>query len=411
MDNYNNQLSISDYNQMFISAIMHGYDSEKATQIIEEMKRQEILNNAYKYSYNPNRGRYYGYLPDDTKPNHRRQISSQTEWGIQQQIIDYHNQNKDIVTFKSLFDEWIALKSKALAPSSIAKYKGDYDRLIKNSILENTDIRQIDDTLLNAYITEIAPDITLKTFGNVRTIIMGVFKYSYMNQITDFNIVMYFEKLDSSLYGFMQKRRKIIKYNNDEVLQLINYLKERPSLTPHDIAVYINFYIGCRVGEIASLCIEDIDFDGKAIHIHRTEQRKLVNNKYKLIVSDTPKTEAGDRWIPVNDHVLELIKSVIHDRTEGYVFVGKNGNRIRGNTINKHLELTCKKANINEPISFHSIRRFVATTLHEKGVPDITIASILGHKDIATTKKCYIYDKNDINEKRKYIDSSFDFLL
>ena len=74
--------------------------------------------------------------------------------------------------------------------------------------------------------------------------------------------------------------------------------------------VYILFHTGMRISEFCGLTLKDIDMDRKTVNINH----QLHRTSHMEYIIQTPKTEAGNRVIPITDEVAYMFKAIIEDR-------------------------------------------------------------------------------------------------
>ncbi len=179
---------------------------------------------------------------------------------------------------------------------------------------------------------------------------------------------------------------------------------------------------GCRPGEIFGLRYEDIDMENRIITIdhelfygmlrdNTTGKRK---NGYLLT---TPKTEAGDRTIPMTDKVYEAFldqKKLSEDTGtfcsqsvngySGFIFFNKNGGCMNQSILNRKLHwiqdrynhaevLKAKRASRNPVLlpefSLYTLRHTFCSRLCENSTNIKFIQTMMGHKQIETTLNVY----------------------
>ena len=88
---------------------------------------------------------------------------------------------------------------------------------------------------------------------------------------------------------------------------------------------------GMRVGEVLALTRQDIDMKNNIIHINKT----LTRDKHdRPIISNTTKTKAGMRDIPLNEHLKQIVK---RNSNFKYLFTLPDGRLISTSTINSHI--------------------------------------------------------------------------
>ena len=76
------------------------------------------------------------------------------------------------------------------------------------------------------------------------------------------------------------------------------------------------YYTGIRKGEALSLTVSDIDFINKKISI----SKNLVMQYRSSTDKPSPKTQAGNREIPIPDKLLQSLMNYIHSINSIYLF-------------------------------------------------------------------------------------------
>ena len=158
---------------------------------------------------------------------------------------------------------------------------------------------------------------------------------------------------------------------------------------------------GCRIGEALALQWSDIDHRRGIIHIRKT----MIDTQEGVKISDTTKSRAGMRDIPLNDEIRETLKrqrqkvrdvfgdQVIHldGKDSCMVFVGMGtGKALRRNSVSAVLGYYAEKAGIDH-IGVHALRDTFATRAIEAGMNPQTLKEILGHGSYAMTMDLYAH--------------------
>ena len=135
-----------------------------------------------------------------------------------------------------------------------------------------------------------------------------------------------------------------------------------------------------------------------------------VDGKGKIICGNKPKTDAGNRDVPIHSKIIKALKEQIKfvKRNElKLLFPNKNGRYMDERRVNIILTNILKKLNITD-ISAHSLRHTFATRCAESGMADISLKEIMGHYDIEITKNVYIdvqekLEKEEIKKFERYL--------
>lgn len=193
-------------------------------------------------------------------------------------------------------------------------------------------------------------------------------------------------------------------------------------------------YTGMRREELVALEAQDVDLDGKQIHIQRAAVLKEGSR------TKQPKTEAGTRTIPIFAQIENTMRLAIGNRKHGRVFTSAagepltessfkqawrsymivleryvNGIEPYEHTIGFRRTLAIKAAERAgekyvqvEPFTPHDLRYTFATILYDAGVDVKTAAYLLGHADITVTMK--IYTKLSEEKKASGIDALTEYM-
>lgn len=141
-------------------------------------------------------------------------------------------------------------------------------------------------------------------------------------------------------------------------------------VNPRDKAIFaLMCYNGLRVGEVASIQIEDVSKD--SILIRHTKGKK-------------------DAVIPlVHKRAKEAVHSYIKARkgaASGALFLSKNGTALGVRDIQRSIQKECSEKGLDK-FHCHSFRRYFANTLKTAGIPVEDIQQCLRHKTITTTMR------------------------
>lgn len=151
---------------------------------------------------------------------------------------------------------------------------------------------------------------------------------------------------------------------------------------------------GMRVGEIGALMMSDFDMKENVIHVTKTVARREDGSYY---VSPTPKTDSGNRNIPLTATTRKIFKDQLKLNESRYgnidlaepLFRSSEGELLRGYSLNREIDRKCKPLGI-EHFSSHSFRATFATRFIEQRPQDYKVLSeVLGHSDIKITLNLY----------------------
>jgi integrase len=154
---------------------------------------------------------------------------------------------------------------------------------------------------------------------------------------------------------------------------------------------------GMRQGECLGLKWDMVDLENRRIRI----ERELVRITGKGMVLTPPKSDTSKRSIPMLEPVALLLEAM--PRTGEFVFYGTamDSRKDWGNwkALLVRAGVCDADAAYGDMPALHAARGTTASLLHEAGVPDKTIAEILGHSSVQITRQAYIHGNEESHRK------------
>lgn len=253
----------------------------------------------------------------------------------------------------------------------------------------NTPLQAVNETLLLS-VFHSKLNYSQSSINKIYTLLNGTFKEAVKRKIISENPMADIKKPKSRQVNIpvraltKEEQRKLIKILETED---INYKAQ----------MLLSLSAGLRMGEINALCVEDINKDFKRLTIHRTISR---GEKGAPLLSETPKTKAGNRVLILVDSVYDLLSECIGDKKSGLIFT-QNGKMISTSQVYAQFNRMLKKYDIidqtitNGKIDLHSLRHTFGTRCAEAGMPPKVLQEIMGHTDISITMNTYFYATKD----------------
>lgn len=134
---------------------------------------------------------------------------------------------------------------------------------------------------------------------------------------------------------------------------------------------------GMRIGEALALHKKDFDFKKKKV----TVNKDVIWIGKERIEQDTPKSNAGNRTIPVPEDILREIEQLDVESDDHIIFP------FTYNQIDLAMGRLAKELNIK--VSAHILRHTYCTRLEEAGIPQKIKSKMMGHSSIAMTQNVY----------------------
>lgn len=173
--------------------------------------------------------------------------------------------------------------------------------------------------------------------------------------------------------------------------EFLRFIKEDKHFSKYYDGIYILFYTGLHVSEFVGLTINDIEFDKERIKVDHQLQRTR-NMEYEIL---TPKTEKGERYVPMQKDVADCFRRIIQNRKHpkiepmidgysGFLFLDKNDMPMVALHWEKYFQHIREKYNsiykVQMPcITPHVCRHTFCSNMAKSGMNPKTLQYIRGH--------------------------------
>lgn len=381
--------------------------------------RKGVLFFMAKYKKRPD-GRYatstiVGYT-DDGKPK-RKTLYGRTIMELDKKVAEFKSlQNKGIIindegmTVEQWGKKWLELYKSAKEYNTYTMYQ---------NVLNKHIIPQLGDIRLNAlkshHIQELLNDIIQK--GHHRT--AEIVKLTIKQIIQQAIINEYIYKDVSLKVSLPQSKKKEKRALTTEEKLLI----EKSKLTQKErVFVDLLYYTGARRGEALALTVKDIDFINRKLIINKN----LVLKDSQSDIKNSPKTDAGNRLIPLPTKLLSELKEYLANVSSIYLFTKQNGELMTKSSFRRFWDNILDKMNIaaggdkfsrsetairlvSKDITPHIFRHTYATNLYYADIDVKTAQRLLGHSNIQITLEIYTHLNNsNISTASDILNNYFD---
>ena len=194
----------------------------------------------------------------------------------------------------------------------------------------------------------------------------GFYKYMANEGIVKSNVF--------SLVSGPKKSKKLPRYFEYNELEEMFAVPDSSPLGQRDLLLLEMLYAtGCRVGELVSMKVKDIDFGRRAILIlgKGNKERYVTYGEY---CEDALKKYLQDGYLSLNKKNSE------------YLFLNNNGGELSERGVRFILDKIIQQTGIHKNISPHMIRHSFATHLLNEGCDLLTVQKLLGHESIKATQ-------------------------
>lgn len=345
--------------------------------------------NIYKRKDGRWEGRYIrGYRSDGTI--HYGYIYAYTYKEVRQALLPLKQTEPSRKKQRSLMDptiaswttDWLAFRKEELKPSTYATYQYKIQRYVlphiggkrlsecTNDTIRELIVRWKEDDQLSASTIKSIFQVVNRALGSAH-------KKGYLLEDICDRIVL--PKV---------KRTKINALSSSEQRRL----EKAANKAPEGLPTLLALHTGLRIGEIAALTWENIDFSKRKLYVESTYQRVQLpsanGRKTSLVLGET-KTSASQRCVPLSSKLIRLLKKwKAQHLGESHLFT-KNGRPAEPRLLGYHFQQIAKKAAIGR-VHFHQLRHTFATRCMEVQGDIASISSLLGHSSAKTTLDIYV---------------------
>lgn len=299
---------------------------------------------------------------------------------------------KNKTKFCSVSDAWASIHFPLLEETTIKGYKPA--------------IKGANDYFADFYIEEIeSNDVCAYRDHLIR---QGYAYKTVKNRMLVLNLIMTYALIDRKLIplnpcqsvkvpkGLPKKKRQAQTVDETELI-----IKNTD--TPFGVLAYFFLFTGCRRGEAFALKPSDVNLKNKTVKIHNTVI--WIGNQPK--VKPYPKTDAGNRDIPLPDKVIALIKPYMKQE---YLFQNEKGEIYTNSQITRALKKYQNDTGVTA--TPHQLRHGYATLLFDAGIDVKTAQKWLGHADTTTTLEIYTHlsemkKAQSTDKLHEYINTNF----
>lgn len=311
------------------------------------------------------------------------------------------------MTYQQAFEEWWAVHSKTIKPSS----QNTTFLKFKKHILPKfgpIKLKEITPSYCQKVINELAEQI--KSVHDYKMHANQVFKYAVRKGYLVTNPMEHVEipKQEEEFLAESEKKRNF--WTKDEVQKFLRLAKEHMELQDY-IMFYMLIYTGMRKGELLALEWKDVDLTKRRIRIHQTlffKNGKEIFQKVKTY---------QERTISIDDQTAKMLQKWRIQQREMLLKIGQSERPIyvltrpdlrplRHAHPNDKLTSFIKRHGLH-PITIHGLRHTHASLLFEAGASVKEVQDRLGHRDIQTTMNIYTHVTENIQERTAELFGNF----
>lgn len=288
-----------------------------------------------------------------------------TDAEVERKMLEYHEQLSRMPLFREVSEAWEDDHLPHLAYNTARNYKAQ-NRIVTDHFGDRP-IDKITPADVQAFISSHRTQARKTVTNRLLT----------LNLIFNFAILRGYISVNPCAAvriprGLSAKHRRAPTEEETKIVKL--YGTEPDGLMP-----LVILCTGCRKGEAMALLDTDIDRKAKTITI--TKSVYFENNKPML---KPPKSDAGNRVMPVPDFLLALLPKT---RKGAPLFPDENGGYMDSGRFERMWNRWRKMTGLD--LTAHQLRHGYATILHEANIDAKDAQSFLGHAQLSTTMDIY----------------------
>lgn len=389
-------------------------NEDKTLKDFEYMIMKKFLEEKHKYSiyYVENEDSYRTYVPDKTKPNHRRPMKRKTKVALEKALAEFYlnkekSESREYITLENLYKEWLLYRRDytAVKPKTIQENVTDWNKFFRDTELAQMAVKEIKPITLIRFFRSLTKNrtITYKRLSNARSVINGIMNYAIEEEIIVYNPVREVN-LKSFTYKPVENQQDNV-FSTKDMITLLTYLKDINE--PYSLAIQLSFYLFIRIGETKAIRKTDIDLEERTVYLHNQALTERVLNddltfsSRKVIISNQMKgnTSRGYRKQYLTDEAVDIIRKAMELNPDGEFLFEPYGKIMTTDRFNRRLQQYCEECKIQYHSS-HKIRFYNASSAYLNGTNLTVLSKLMGHSKVATTLH-YLRDIENADASRE----------
>ena len=312
--------------------------------------------------------------------------------------------------------------NKKLAEKILAKFRVDIveGRWFEKDMASQYTYEELIERFKREYMPSLEPT-TSRRYKSCLTHLNKFFTGMTLNLITSDNLSTYFSnrRNEGAMPSTVNKERNLISKAFNLAIKPWKMAKVNPCndvprekennevirwLTPEEEERLLEESQGYLSNQLPDIITLDLNTGMRQMETLSLNWRKNVDMTNKVIsVYDTKNKES--RSIPMNDVVYDILsKRSRVVSVSGLVFNTSEGTMISPRNLVREFYKVRKKAGIPD-FRFHDLRHTFATRLVQTGVDIYTVAKLLGHKDLKSTKRYAHLNTDSLRHSVKILDN------
>jgi len=261
------------------------------------------------------------------------------------------------------------IRVRNYSEQTVRAYKDDLQKFSIYIEQEELDYLNLDNSCARRFISNLSSSgLSKSSLNRIMSTMKGYYRFLVLQKDTEVNP---FEGLRS-----LKKNRDLPDYMFEKEIELILGLTGTGFFGIRDRFILELLYsTGCRVTEVATISVSDIDFKDRSIRVSGK------GGKERIVYLGSSAESSLVEYLPLRNiradkEDLDALNALI---------LNHRGRRITQRGIALIVEKYVRKSGITKKISPHSFRHSFATHLIDHGADIRIVQEMLGHESLSTT--------------------------
>jgi site-specific recombinase XerD len=239
---------------------------------------------------------------------------------------------------------------------------------------------KVDESVIRDYLVDCAARMTGGSLDHTRIVLKQLHLHFYEFGLTDQSFI--------KVFSFSVPKERLIRHPflQDEIAAVLNAIDRSVAVGKRDYAIILlGAVTGLRSTDIVHLTLDSIDWN---------------NGEIKIVQEKTGHSLSLPLTIDVGTAICEYLLHARPKSSSNLVFLRSVAPffGLHHEVPNARLQKYLKAANVKIHRAFHDLRRSIATNMVTSGIPVTTVAQILGHATIDSTKQYISLDAIHLKE-------------
>ena len=194
------------------------------------------------------------------------------------------------LTFEEVYRRWFRMKLNVIKAQSCDRIEVTYNRYYAGSWLVTTNVSSLDETAFVRFLTGVIigyGNITFKEFRRILQIANNVMVYAKDlglggARLLDWEMIKRYIPEGKTVSEF-HKDFAVPRPDIEKMMHLVIVQNVYPLKRSACLCLMLNFFLGLRVGELASLTWKDVDLQRKVIRVFKTETKSYDRDRKSVV--------------------------------------------------------------------------------------------------------------------------------